>query len=543
MTNSQHSFEIATPRPAATYSQIHNRNTSGDISAEIASHVHHFSPVPNLALPPVDPVNRLSSSPGLHPPQNRFSDNANELVTPRKPRKRLEEAFSGQTATPPASRSKGSRKLAPKILRDTMQNDYQDGQYGSSQTPTHQSAMMSFTQSPGDFLSYPMSAPAGGLGFDGAKQFQWDVDSSMGGMDLDFNVDDIGGMFSNTSHKATNSFDWGRNNQIFQESVNLPPEAQNTNGKGPATKRQRPLAPKLPVTSTDMSNPIPPFNFNNRVVEDPFSMANMVGGVDPGLLYSRLSSQSSMVAPVEPSLPFSRPATSHTELRPYQHQLRESRRDQEELRRSRSSRSNSGNRRSERGTVSSPIRSSRNSLQRSVSDTRVNRVSGNMLEPSAPILRPAQDRVMISRSGRISPVKQRPNMLTSIPELHPPRTRTEVKFTIDANGRARTETVTVEAPRSRGGSLRGAGYDKSPYDSSSDEDSIVVSRNSSFALPGPPSLSRFESSRSSEVRRHSSSGYSQSESSSQRSYRQGSVESEAETVLEEDDGSGDATRE
>ncbi len=34
------------------------------IAAEIAAHVNHFSPNPNLPLPPVDPARRLQSSPG-----------------------------------------------------------------------------------------------------------------------------------------------------------------------------------------------------------------------------------------------------------------------------------------------------------------------------------------------------------------------------------------------------------------------------------------------------------------------------------------------
>ena len=199
--------------------------------------------------------------------------------------------------------------------------------------------------------------------------------------------------------------------------------------------------------------------------------------------------------------------------------------------------------------MSSPIRgSARPGLQRSTSDGRGRRAQGNMLtnDMSAPRLNSAQDRVVLSRSGRISPVKQRPSVLTSIPELQPPKTRTEVKFTIDANGRARTETIVVEEPRARRRrpSRQGYEFESSSYESSSDDEPILVpSRNSSFTLPNQPKLSRFEASgHGLDTRRHSS-GYSQSESSSQRSYRHHSVESEAETVMEEDNGSGDATRE
>jgi hypothetical protein len=92
-------------------------------------------------------------------------------------------------------------------------------------------------------------------------------------------------------------------------------------------------------------------------------------------------------------------------------------------------------------------------------------------------------------------------------------------------------------------------YDEhSSNESSSDDEPIILpSRNTSFALPPQPKgpkLARFETSqRSVNSRRRSTGGYSQSESSSQHSLRFDSVESEAETVVDEDDGSGDATLE
>jgi hypothetical protein len=126
-----------------------------------------------------------------------------------------------------------------------------------------------------------------------------------------------------------------------------------------------------------------------------------------------------------------------------------------------------------------------------------------------------------------------------------------VKFTIDSNGRARTETVLVEAaeisPPGISSSRRNEGRDgDSDDESSSDEDPILVpSRNTSFALPTqkPPRLANFDTIRATDIRRHSTSGYSRSESSSQRSTYGDSLESEAETVVDEDNGSGDATLE
>jgi len=126
-----------------------------------------------------------------------------------------------------------------------------------------------------------------------------------------------------------------------------------------------------------------------------------------------------------------------------------------------------------------------------------------------------------------------------------------VKFTIDAKGRATTETILVEeepSPSRTGSSRRAEDWDeRSNYESSSDEEPIVVpSRNSSFALPTQrqPVLANFDTSmRATDARRHSTSVYSRSESSSQRSNYQDSLESEAETVVDEDTGFGDATLE
>lgn len=99
-------------------------------------------------------------------------------------------------------------------------------------------------------------------------------------------------------------------------------------------------------------------------------------------------------------------------------------------------------------------------------------------------------------------------------------------------------------------SSRSEGWESSQYESSSDEEPIIVpSRNTSFSLPSQskgPKLARFEiSHHGADSRRQSTTGngYSQSESSSQRSLHLEDIESEAETVMEEDDGSGDATRE
>jgi len=160
------------------------------------------------------------------------------------------------------------------------------------------------------------------------------------------------------------------------------------------------------------------------------------------------------------------------------------------------------------------------------------------------------------RPGRTSPVKAlRSGNLLSIPESPQPGPRTEVIFRIDSNGKARTETIIIGRIPSPKRMIRSTslheGFDSSQYESSSDEEPIIVpSRNSSFSLPTQskgPKIARFDNSQNlSGVRRQSSaSGYSHSESSSQQSMQMDmdGVESEAETVMDDGDSSGDATRE
>lgn len=364
-------METLTPGPLPT--SIQNRRLSGDIAAELATHVHHLSPNPSVSLAPVAASNRLPSSPD--PYQTRFDDSARKKVTPRKPKKRLEEAFSGQTATPPQSASKGSRELAPKILTGTMQNDSHESQYGISSTPTHNIDFTSFPSTSGDLFGFPLSAPATAPVYS-TKSF-WDPDSSMGGMDLDFSTNDAN-MFATGSHRADNSFDWERTNQMFQDNVNMP---QTQPVQQPA-KRQRPLAPKAPHMNVDLlTSSLPSFEFNNSNNatngDDPFSTVPLDGSVNPGLLFSRNNSATMSQGFEDVPLPPTRPATSHVMREPYQHQLRESKRDQEELRRSRSFRDSSSTRRLDRGTVSSPVKgSARPGLHRSLSDNRGKKAQG-----------------------------------------------------------------------------------------------------------------------------------------------------------------------
>ncbi|KAG9244869.1 hypothetical protein BJ878DRAFT_48284 [Calycina marina] len=517
----------------------HQLDTTGhdtfgaDISAEFASSTHHLSPNIRANLDNSDQPSQFGPS-TIASAFSRFDDSVKNKVTPRRPRKRLEESFSGQTATPPQSATKGSRKLAPKIsVSTTMQNkDHDNGLYGMSATPTHNSGFSAFPSTSTDLYDFPMSAPATAPVFSDSKPF-WDPDASLNAMDLDFGAHELS-MF-NTGHRISNSLGWGRSNQMIQE-VNIPapaptPSAPST--RQPA-KRQRTLAPKAAVPA-QVQKSLPPLQYNSTTAtaSDPFN-----GLIDPGLVYSRSNSINVPTEHDDVSLPAPRPATSRLVRKPYQHQQRESRRDQEEICRSRSTRERSSGTNFRRETVSSPVKgSARPGLSRSMSDGKLKR------SQSRPVSRPR----------RASPVKGlRSSVLRPILESPQPGPRTEVRFTIDANGKARTETVIVGSTvfPSKAESMN-EHWESSQYESSSDEELIIVSsRNTSFNLPTQPKgpkMAKFNNHLYGSRRQSSSGeGYSRSESSlSQHSTQMDldGAESEAETVMDEANGSGDATRE
>jgi hypothetical protein len=222
-----------------------------------------------------------------------------------------------------------------------MQNDSHDGQYGTSGAHDNDD-ILPFPSTSTDIFGHPMFAPATGAICDCSRAFL-----GLGGVDFDILTADI---FSPGSQRISSSLDWGRDSQLFQDAVNASSNPRSTN----RTKRQR--------------RPRTAFNFKSSKNDgeisgsgEPFS-TTISGAVDPGLLFSERNTNSS---------PRGRPAASHVAQQPYEHQLRESRRDQEELRRSRSTCESSTGRHVDRGAISSPMKGNgRPSLLWRVGDIR-----------------------------------------------------------------------------------------------------------------------------------------------------------------------------
>ncbi|KAK8082460.1 hypothetical protein PG996_001241 [Apiospora saccharicola] len=560
----------------------HKRPFSAEnLAVEIASHVNHFSPNPSLSLPPVDPARRLQSSPGPLAIGlglgHLDSEQSSDTQEPSHKKVRLGGALQetqAQTATPPPSRRKGGRKLAPKLQTDKMQNDQGYGYDFVAGTPQqHSTNMPNFVTAPTDMFGYPLSAPATAPLYADSRLF-WEADPSMSGMELDFPAS--GADMFQSQHRPMSSDDWGQANEMFQESGIAPPQnhnqAQNQNQANvQPQKKERALAPK-PAAQSHNTNDQDTNMFGTsftQATDDPFSMAGHNGGVDPGLLFPRPPSSHMEPAAFDPmaQLPLlqppmpPQPLQSPTEFQPPAN-----------LRRSATTKETSGGKRALRpaGTISKS--GARPGLSRSFSENRGKKTASKTaaLPTLAPAIRPVQQKEAGTESrsmrpnGRASPLKNhhRLSSLCSIPESPAPKTRTSVKFTIDSRGRARAETtlvvvgsnddddedITPRATRkhhkpARIGSNSWASSEDS--DSSTDDEPIIIpSRNASFALPDPKKPSTVHPFHSSQRIVSEKSASNLGIYNNEPAPVQNDGESDAETVLNEPEGRhGDAASE
>ena len=526
------------------------------VALEVATHANHFSTNPQN-LPPVDPARRLPSSPD--PLTLTHSASTVPSATPTASQQQgqrsakkyrtssLSEATSrdapqAQTATPPPS-SRGGRKIAPKIQTDIMQHqNFVQPDFSNAPPTQHPQLNTAFvTGSPDDVFGYPMG-PATAPPITGSRPF-WGMDMDTTGMAIDVDISAAGAEIFQTSqaqamsHQPVDSLDWGSANQALQQTNVAGQQQQEEQAQiqagqqNQSTRRERPLAPKTVSTSSPKFNQASPcqnysFGSFQMPMDHPFSTSP--GGVDPGLLFSQ---QSSLSMPLEPSP--QRPASSAP--------LVNSGPDESiapmptnDIRRSKSTGAQGQRNQSARPQATiSPTKSSaaKPGLSRSFSESaRPGKRSVGGGRPLLPTLAPAPVAVHLAPTvasqnnalahprgvrsgGRRSPVKSshhhRLSSLTSIPEntiRSQARQRSaklaSVKFVIDEDGRARTETLVddeddlepVFPSRNQPGSQRSswAGFPANPdgdddecSSSSDDEPIIIPSRNTSFNLPEP----------------------------------------------------------
>lgn len=428
-----------------------------------------------------------------------------------------------QIISPPPTAHKGEQRLAPKLNMQYEQSFHQPD-FNEGSQPHDVTALMTNT---GDMFSYPISAPAG------APANFWDPQASMG-MDLDFNAASQA-MFpaSAGGHRQTGSFDWNNDIQLFQDANMQPPSNQEN------------IQPQQQGGMAMHTQQYPP------QLGDPFMM-NPGEMVDHSLILGQPNGNLPNFDNMEQHIPAptaSANAVGKAPARP-------------DMRRTGSNKSLRANKGPDRTLAGSPLKHSRTGLDQVASDPRGRGTltRSNTLPTLAPAARsmaqvaggPAVDSRPLPRAnGRASPVKsqRRLSSLASIRESSPARQRASVRFTIDSRGRARAETMmmgqSMNQSLARSQSSRDlasrSSWDASSDDESEDEDPIVIptrnnSFSASFALPDPrkPVGSIFHRPRRSTSDRSNSSAGDNPPNGD---------ESDAETVLNEQRGRGDAASE
>ena len=363
----------------------------------------------------------------------------------------------------------------------------------------HMFGPFSLSPATGDTFQFSSAGPATAPVYPQEKLF-WDSSTSFGAGPLDLHEGDVMDINMNDSTREDFIFDWGQDGIGEAEVINSLIESSQV-GPSPTTTHQA-------QTGFDKaSDAAIPFKHKPSSLSRPgllprdlptsFNASGSV--VNPTLLLSNSSpAKKSFRNETVPQL-HSITKTGH--FQPYQHQIEESKREQEfaEARRARLVRV----RRSGEGQQFPGERLrkvGRPALQRSVTDTAPKSVTTLAHDPrtSGSIFQIGPDgKATVSRlEGRRSPIRNRGNGLDSlsiIPEGMAATNRTAVTFRIDADGRAKTEARLLSEDQGPGEGTPtrmevDEEWDDAESESSTDSDfDIAVSRKTSFNFGRNPS--------------------------------------------------------
>ena len=457
--------------------------------------------------------------------------------------------------TPPptstsASRRKSQQAQITKLVKESVEIGRRMSFPAVAKTDTTDVTNQQVEESPQPFpnlqfspegLGFSTSGPATAPVYPQHKLF-WDPEQHEDTMNLDFPMDDT---FTS-----------------FGIQKNLDPFASNHEGGG----IQFPTSPAFSLLGTKGED-VTPFSSSHQVegINRAASSASMRrkssrgDGVDPSLLFS------------SPSRPFQgacMPQSSQTiqddNLLPYAHQLRDAQMEME-MQMSRKPKRKRGPE-----TDSPAVKAALQTLRDDPAGEDII-TSTSAQRPSTRTSRPLEDDMMSDRKP-LSKQRSQSRLQVSESEI-PQHKRTSVTLTIDADGRAKTETKYLADDNKRSGDLPETDSDaESDSTASSSTDDLVTSQTHSFAYPKPklsqrqPKLGRFtHNSRShsqkssyastlasaralseSTARPSSSSLYALSDSRrrparvSFNDPARNEVESEAETVIDSEDDKGDA---
>lgn len=604
---------LRTPvRHPSTASGLKRQLSGKDLEAEISSHVHHLSPNPNLSLPPVEPSRQLSSSPNPSSAKRSCLDAA-ERVTPNpKPGLALDTdsamRSAGSMQTPPPTSTSASRRRAQqahvaKLVNESVVTGARrmsspglavvhnvDTSTGMVDASPQQFPCLQFSP---DVFGFPMPGPATAPICPQQKLF-WDPEPNTDAMSVEFAAfpsDNFGlnhqtslDPFVSAQQQTQMSHAPGSSYNAFASSIS---NAINQQG---ATSFTMTMAPS-PQAQRPLQTP-------SAAARKSIDRATFSGyAVNPSLLFSSPTRQLEMPQAAASSQDDRNADT----LRPYAHQIQESRRERE-MRSGRMQRPPRGPE-ADSPAVKAALKALREEgavgpgLRRSVTDTALTRLSVSSHQSTH------QSTQIVSQGHR--DVEHKPGLPSKNERSRPDKThmtsdltsrkRTAVTFSIDANGRARTETRTiVEGPGTRQDGNVQMELDSASQDSDS-EDSLEEEKratamnhdqsHNALPLQGPrqPRLGRFSTDsrthsqkssyastlasavdagslrgihiskergasnpKSTSLDQHNKQRYRVTgalSSSTLSDHGDGSVEnqeSEAETVLESDEGNGDA---
>ncbi|RKF51414.1 putative phd-finger domain-containing protein [Golovinomyces cichoracearum] len=344
----------------------------------------------------------------------RTYNSGGRSVTPNNLRNKVEELFSGQTATPPASISKKSRKLEHS-LSNTAFNKLR--LFCTTPTTVRQNTSSSVFADP--TLSSHESC--------------FEKEAEIHSTGLGFSENDI---FYSLLNKGTDaSCNWSMHTGLYHDNTNFLGPSHDTLPHNSDILDFEPFSPEKSDRIDLSHSSVMPFKLSNKKNFNS-SLRNLsTTGVNPGLLLSRKSSSSMSSTSKELSSSVAPSSKKFGNLIPYQHQRREYLRSQEKRKFNQSLRDWKKRRVYDSETENSPAES----------PTRSDHLGGKR-QCKGEILyysKSATKRSLFTTKtcGDSSP--------ESFAKLPPTSTQIQVKLTIDSKGRAQTETFTGTSMKRR----------------------------------------------------------------------------------------------
>ncbi|KAL8779990.1 MAG: hypothetical protein Q9213_006679 [Squamulea squamosa] len=476
---------FSTPLKSPSKSSVNKRPLSSqNIEEQIASHVHHLSPNPEQALPPVEISRRLSSSPNpLSTTKRPLHRTSETQLTPLKTSLDEEATSSmrsaGSMQTPPPTSTSASRRKAQQaqIAKVTKQSTSTGRRMSTSAVAKGKKPEAAITQvetSPGfpslqfspEVFSFPNSGPATAPAFPQHKLF-WDPEPAQDAMNIDLTADDP-----------------------FALGIGMDKPLDPF-----ATSQEQTTPSRLPSTSfhalEDSNDDLAVFPVSAKVPAKKFSKSRITSSVvNPSMLFS---------SPGQPS-ELSNISTSQSEmdvnLQPYAHQVLDAERETE----------SGGPRKSKKRKGpekdSPAVKAAMEVLRDEADDHPVIRRSftDSVLPPFDPShIQAALSNRPIKKRERMSPGRGAPRRrLSPYRSAQQAQKQTTLTLTVDSTGRARTEKKVVKnnaIPSSDSRMDLDSATDDDESSTSSEEDDIAMSQRQSFGFalqkPKKAKLTRF----------------------------------------------------